>query len=251
MAFGKNALYRGAKGAEVEELQLRLAGFYGTVWDGDFGPATEYQVMAFQRLYMKMNNPTGTVENDTFDAIERFVNEFPIDFIKLRCDCGECEGFGQERFKGEYRPEKAEIEAYHRYEYPGIHKAILHTYRATQFYVQEAGYDLPFITCGYRCWINNEIKGRKSTNHMGKALDCDFPMHSGENKRDDMNRCDAVRGILVEKSNFQIGWGAANRKALEPSNIAPSWIHMDVRSYAPRYLEERYFVKRPDELDRY
>lgn len=250
MAFGQNALTRGTTGPEVEELQLRLAGFYGTVWDGDFGPGTEYQVMAFQRAYMGMDNPTGRVEDDTFGAIERLANEFPIDFTKLGCDCGQCEGFGQMRFKGEYRPEKAKIEAFHRYEYPGIHKAILHTFRAVQFFAQEAGHGVPFFTCGYRCWVNNDNKGRKSTNHMGKALDCDLPMNPGDTKRDDMNRCDAVRGILVEKSNFQIGWGAANRKALEPSNIAPSWIHMDVRSYAPKYLEDRFFIKSSDELDR-
>ncbi|MBU0986045.1 MAG: peptidoglycan-binding protein, partial [Proteobacteria bacterium] len=75
MAFGQNPLYRESKGPEVVELQLRLAGFYGTVWDGDFGPATEYQVMAFQREYMGMAKPTGMVEADTFEAIEWFASE--------------------------------------------------------------------------------------------------------------------------------------------------------------------------------
>lgn len=41
MKIGEKPLQRGDKGANVEELQLRLAGFRGTVWDGDFGPGTE------------------------------------------------------------------------------------------------------------------------------------------------------------------------------------------------------------------
>lgn len=243
MSFRQNTLSRGASGAEVEELQLRLAGFRGTIWDGEFGPGTEIQVIAFQREYMGMSKPTGMVEKDTFEAIERFAKEFPIDLNKLKCTCGQCGGFGQGQFKGKYLDKKLIVEAYHRYEYPGIHKAILHSFRAAQFYAKKAGHGNPLVTCGYRCWIDNKKKGRSSTNHMGKALDIDFPMQTGDTKRDDCERCDAVRGILVEKCNFQIGWGAANRKALEPSQIAPSWIHMDVRCYPSKYLNDKYFVK--------
>jgi len=36
-----------------------------------------------------------------------------------------------------------------------------------------------------------------------------------------------------------------NRKSLEPSNIALSWIHMDVRNYSSNYLDDKYFVKGP------
>lgn len=243
MSFGQNTLSRGVSGAEVEELQLRLAGFRGTIWDGEFGPGTELQVIAFQRDYMEMSKPTGMVEKDTFEAIERLAKEFPIDLNKLKCACGQCGGFGQGQFKGKYLDEKPNEEAYHKYEYPGIHKAILHSFRAAQFYAKKAGYGNPFVTCGYRCWIDNKKNGRSSTNHMGKALDIDLPMQTGDTKRNDCERCDAVRGILVEKCNFQIGWGAANRKALEPSQIAPSWIHMDVRQYPSEYLNDKYFVK--------
>jgi hypothetical protein len=49
--------------------------------------------------------------------------------------------------------------------------------------------------------------------------------------------------VLVELANFQIGWTANNRKALEPKDIAPTWIHMDVRNYERRYLAERFFVR--------
>ena len=77
---------------------------------------------------------------------------------------------------------------------------------------------------------------------MGKAMDCDFPLRQGEDKRDDINRCDSARSILVAKCNFQIGWAGRNQKSLEPANIAPSWIHMDVRSYDKVYLKDDYFV---------
>ena len=84
---------------------------------------------------------------------------------------------------------------------------------------------------------------------MGKALDCDFSLKEGEDKRDDSIRCDKFRGKLVENSNFQIGWYGRNKKSLEPSNIAPTWIHLDVRSFTQNYLQEKYFVKTEQELD--
>jgi len=242
---------RGDRGDRVVELQIRLAGFRGTVWDGIYGPGTELQVMTFQRDYMGIENPTGIVDADTIQAFERFAEEFSIDFEKIKCLCGQCGGFGQNRFKGEYQDGKKGIEAYHKYEYPGIHKAILQAFRAAQFYAVKFGFDRPYLTSGYRCWIQNEKKNRESTNHMGKALDIDFPSKESEDKRDDCKRCDNFRGVLVEKSNFQIGWSANNKKALEPSNIAPTWIHMDVRNFSPSYLEDKYFVKRIEELDRF
>ena len=81
-----------------------------------------------------------------------------------------------------------------------------------------------------------------------KALDGDFPRPPDEDKRDDQNRCDRFRGQLVEKGNFQMGWAASNRKSLEPPSIAPTWIHMDVRQYARRYLADGFFVRSAEEL---
>jgi hypothetical protein len=130
-----------------------------------------------------------------------------------------------------------------------VHKAILQAYRAACFYTSRAGFPRANITSGYRCWEDNKKHGRSSTNHMGKALDMDFPLLPGELKQDDVIRSNQGRGILVEKGNFQIGWGANNRKALEPSEIAPTWIHMDVRCYEPKYLAEEYFVASTEALD--
>lgn len=248
MKLGDRTLSRGTKGKDVAELQMRLSGFRGTLWDGDFGPGTELQVMTFQKDFMKITNPNGIVDSSVISALEQFVATHRIDFKSLICECGKCGGFGQARFKDEYEPGKQGIEAFYRYEYPGIHKAILHAYRALWLYAEQNGNPAPVITCGYRCWIRNEQKQRSTTNHMGKAIDVDFFV-AGEDKKDDCNRCDNIRGMLVEKGNFQIGWGAQNRKALEPADVAPSWVHMDVRAFARDYLDDYFFVKDLEHLD--
>jgi len=242
-------LSRAMTGPAVEELQLRLAGFRGTRWDGFYGPDTELQVITFQKDYMKMATPSGICDNETFLALERFAKEFPIDFQLLRCPCQQCQGFGKNQFKDQYLHGKPPTEANLMYEYPGLHKAILHTYRAAQFYAKPAGFDLPIITSGYRCWNYNRQKGRNTTNHLGKALDIDFPLKSGEDKRDDTRRCDAFRILLSEKCYFQLGWNTNNIKSLEPSNLAPTWVHLDVRCYDRPYLADRFFVKSLEELD--
>jgi len=43
MEYGDRELKKGTKGLDVRELQIRLAGFRGTMPDGDFGPGTELQ----------------------------------------------------------------------------------------------------------------------------------------------------------------------------------------------------------------
>ncbi len=49
MEYGQRILKRGLTGPDVEELQIRLAGFRGTIPDGEFGPGTELQVFQFKR----------------------------------------------------------------------------------------------------------------------------------------------------------------------------------------------------------
>jgi hypothetical protein len=246
MAYGDSTLQKGSEGDEVVELQMRLAGFRGTVPDGDFGPGTELQVAKFQNDYMKTSASTGIVDAATFDAIDKFAVDFPIDFAVLECPCGICTGFGQGRFEGDYRAGKPIVEAYHLYEYPGIHRMLIWAVRALKFYVPQYNF---VINSGYRCAENNKKKNRTSTNHHGKAIDLDVPLGPGEDKQDDMLRSDEIRGILVERSAAQIGWTARNRKALEPSNIAPTWVHYDVRSYDRKFLADKYFCKSLIELD--
>jgi hypothetical protein len=64
-----------------------------------------------------------------------------------------------------------------------------------------------------------------------------------------MERCNEIRGFLVDKSNAQVGWLGSNRKSLEPADIAPTWIHYDVRSYEQKYLMERFFCTDAASLD--
>ena len=274
MKFGDRHLKTGDEGKDVVELQLRLAGFKGTVWDGDFGAATELQVNTFQKDFMGMANPDGIVGPRTYAALDRFANEFPISFEKIFCpqNAGnhravcDCQGFGQNRFKKLfYKPNSYTLtwsrtglekmkERRHQYEYPGIHKAVLHTYRAFLFYASGGKYRDPSITSGYRCHINNVSKRRRSTNHMGKALDFTFDVPSGATKRD---VCNDARQLLVDKSNCQIRWQNDNQKALEPGwpgrngeFIATTWVHLDVRNYDPeKYLLPHFFVRSEAELD--
>lgn len=246
MTYGESELQKGSEGEDVVELQMRLAGFRGTLPDGEFGPGTELQVVTFQKDYMNGAVPTGIVDSATFAEINRFAAEHPFDFADLACPCGVCDGFGQRRFRDEYRPDKPKIEAYHLYEYPGIHRMLLWAVRAIRFYLPQ--YDF-VINSAYRCAENNKQKGRTSTNHHGKAIDFDVPLGPGEDKQDDMRRCDEVRGLVVERSAAQIGWSARNRKSLEPSNIAPTWVHYDVRSYDRKFLADEYFCTTAERLD--
>jgi hypothetical protein len=247
MQYGQRVIQRGMQGDDVEELQIRLAGFRGTIPDGDFGPGTELQVVNFQRDVMKMTEQTGIVDQETMAAIDTFAEKYPFDFETLKCPCGKCDGFGQGRFRSSYRHGKPHTERNHRYEYPGIHRMLLWAIRAIFFYVPDQTF---IITSGYRCEEDNERRGRKSSNHHGKAVDIDILRALGEDKRDDMNRCEEIRGLIVEKSYAQIGWAAANRKAFEPQDIAPTWIHYDVRCYESKYLEDRFFCTTLEELDR-
>ncbi len=247
MAYGERTMQKGDRGDDVRELQMRLAGFRGTVPDGVFGSGTELQVTVFQRDFMGERRPTGAADPPTLQAIVEFAQRFPLDFESMKCPCGVCDGFGRGLFKGRYRPGQPHIEAYYRYEYPGMHRMLLWSVRAAFFYMPEYSF---LINSGYRCSERNKQRGRTSTNHHGKAIDLDVPPQLGEDKRDDMRRCDLIRGKLVELANAQIGWAATNRKALEPSDIAPTWVHYDVRTYERKYLKDTDFVKTPEELDR-
>ena len=190
MKFGDRSLKKGDEGSDVVELQLRLAGFKGTVWDGKFGPKTERQVKQFQKDFMGMAAASGKVDDNTFTAIDDFAQQFKISFTEpLTCiycsrnDGQFCtrEGFGQQRFRSIYLKSRSPIkldwsrlnqrqdeERRHQYEYPGMHKAVLHTFRAFQFYGSRDSIPPAIITSGYRCHINNVRRSRTSTNHRAR-----------------------------------------------------------------------------------
>ena len=245
-AYGERLLQKDMSGPDVAELQLRLAGFRGTLLDGEFGPGTEMQVQKFQADAMKMASPTRIVDGATFRAIDDFAKNFPIDFAQLKCRCGQCSGFGQQRFKGRYMPGGEGREVSNRYEYPGIHRLILWATRALYFYMPEVKFT---FSSGYRCSIDNQQHNRSTTNHHGKAVDIQPPRKPGLGERDHMANCEAIRGLLVERSNAQVGWAAKNRKALESANDAPTWVHYDVREYESKYLADAYFCTDQASLD--
>lgn len=237
--YGTKILSLNSSGEDVEELQIRLAGFSGTTPDGKFGPGVEKQVRQFQTDFMKIDS-TGIVDEQTFLAIDKFADLFPLNFSKLKCECGKCPGFGTQQNKGLYIQGKPHIEAFHLYEYPGIHRLILWATRAIYFYFPQ----YKFIeSCGYRCTIRNQQKGRTTVNHMGKAIDFDTILGKDDDKNDDMARCNLIRATAVQKSNAQVGWSGANMKSFEPANIAPTWVHYDVREFEAKYLEDRFFCK--------
>ena len=105
------------------------------------------------------------------------------------------------------------------------------------------------VNSAYRCSIDNEVHGRTSTNHQGRAIDLDIELTPGERNVDDRRKCDEARGRLVATADAQVGWGAPNRKALEPAEIAPTWVHYDVRCYEPKYLGDGMFCRTAAELD--
>lgn len=241
-----STLSRGMSGEEVRLLQIKLGGFRGTILDGQFGPGTELQVIQFQKDFMKMAVPTGIVDQTTSAAIAEFAKKFPFDFNQIRCKCGKCPGFGNGLHKGEYQAGMPKLEMYNLYEYPGVHKLTLWAARAIFFYHPQFKF---VVTSCYRCEQDNIQNNRTSTNHRGKAIDIDVPLMPGDDKTKDMARCEAIRGKMVELGNWQMSWGANNRKAFEPSNIAPTWVHSDVRQYDQSVLADRYFVKTLAELD--
>jgi hypothetical protein len=213
MGYGEREMKPGDEGVDVAELQTRLAGFRGTVPDGQYGAGTQLQVTKFQEDFMGMRTASGVADRSTLAAIADFARQYPLDFAALRCPCRVCDGFGRGQFKAQYRPGAAKTEQNYLYEYPGIHRMLLWAMRAVFFYCRDYKFA---ITSGYRCSERNKQQGRTSTNHHGKAVDFDPVEPAAEDKREDMRRCDSIRGIIVEKSNAQIGWNAANRNRSSP-----------------------------------
>lgn len=227
----------GDKGKDVEKLQIMLAGFAGGVWDGDFGPGTEKQVKKFQKDYMKMENPTGIVDKKTEEAIQDFDKRYPVNFKKLKCQCGKCDGYGKGRFLGKYRDNKKENRFY-LYERPGVHMVIIYMIKYAMFINPKP----VIITSGYRCEDDNIRAGRTSVNHRGNAVDLDI-VEKINDRKIDMQNNNLLRKLLVENSNCQIGWGKKNVKSLEPAEISPTWLHCDIREYDPKYLDDRFYLK--------
>ncbi len=214
-------------------LQCNLAAFgsctkYGP--DGKLGDAFYKSVKLFKSKIMKHVNPTGAIDDNVRSAIHDMISN--LNPFKLKCKCGECEGFGHGSMLDQYRDGKPHIEAYCQYEYPYIsHMTIGAAAGIIAMYPDETWE----ISSGYRCHIDNKQHGRTSTNHMGKAIDL-RPVSIPFNNRAEY--CDNIRNELVSLSTFQDGWSESNKLALEPSRIAPTWVHLDCRQFDHKWIIE-------------
>ena len=245
---------KGDKGKVVLEINFRLAGFGGLLPTEEYTELTEKGVKQFQRDYMKMANPSGVVDSQTLEAIDDFSEKYRENLNDYKCKCGVCSGFGNRQFKNEYTKE-LQIEAGHKYEYPGIHQSLLWAVSASRFYFTEqlgGKFSIMAISSGYRCWEHSITKSKKTTNHMGKAVDILFNKN-GERTResDDMDElrekiyCDFI-GAPKQGGNdkTKFGWLACKFGLESTSQGAPNWVHLDVREFDPaKYLKDVFFIK--------
>ncbi len=243
----------GDTGPLIEELNVRLMGFGGTVSPGvpfnQFTARTEAAVRQFQRDVMGVG-PTGKVCGGFLRALDSFRERYPVSLTAMRCRCGHCSGFGNG-----YRDSKAvrmfknaaKETPYHGTEFPGMHRALLWSMKAALFYVsvtdKALGYKFLRVSSGYRCWHDNKAHSRKSTNHMGNALDLQFT------KGASTTRCagadvDALRAkVFVKRLGAQLGWPESNLISLETAQQgATSWVHFDVREFDASYKDSRYYA---------
>ena len=252
-----NPAYRkGDKGPLILEINFRLAGFGGLLPTDEFTELTEKGVKQFQTDYMKIT-PTGEVDSNTLDAIDEFCDKYRENVDNYKCKCGECDGFGKGQFKGEYRPGKSKIEAYHNYEYPGMHQSLLWAVSAARYYLTQkfdGKYSINCVSSGYRCWLHPITISKKTTNHMGKAVDLHFNK-DGQRTRESSDMDLLRENIFCDEMGAPYNRGAfgweINKFGLEPfefkrgkKNGATSWVHVDVREFqSAKYLKDEYFIK--------
>ena len=238
-ASGGKVLRIGDTGSDVVEMQRMLIGWGSkaqpVVLDGIFGTTAESALKRFQSAHNL--TPTGIYDELTDNECNQEVARHAFPLENCKCPCGECGGFGQAQFENEYILGKPAVEAYYRYEYPGIDETLIWAVRAL---MHRAGIPKIIITSGYRCWIYNKQTGRNTTNHLGKAIDF-ISVRAGEHNRNihqkiECPECARVRRIGIEECGFQPGWTYVNRVSFEmPIHGAYTWIHIDTRQI-PRNL---------------
>lgn len=275
-------------GKLIQEINIRLAGFGGNVPTKEFDERTENTIRQFQRDYMGIT-PTGKICGGLLKAIDEFSSKFDLSskiWEDLDCSCStrgqtlafktrsgkelnQCQGWGDQSGKDEYRGGHTKNEAYHNYEYPGLHRSLLFGLKGLLFYIsKQSEYKFAHISSGYRC----RFKQYESTNHQGKAIDMQFEkgskLISGE-KYDNLPILRDIRDkFFVKYLNVKKSWKndngtvAVNHFSVEPIDLLYkangkvrydhtfSWIHLDVRQYEEEYLHDEYFCKSKETLNR-
>ncbi|AZA93108.1 Predicted chitinase [Chryseobacterium nakagawai] len=272
---GKFCIDKNAPPSElIREINIRLSGFGGNVPTDKFTDRSEKMVKQFQKDYMKVPE-TGKVCGNVLRAIDEFSKNFDISttfWNQMKCDCStkgkkatsvlrgiqetnSCDGFGDGTGKGTYKS-TSKTEAYHKYEYPGIHRSLLFGFKALQFYFsKQTTYKIDHFTSGYRC----RFKNYSTTNHQGKAIDMQFSKGTwairGENKKNLVELRNMRDTLFVKYLGAQKEWPNTNLFSIEPIDLLYnskgkvrfdhtfSWIHMDVRQFDAQYLEDKYFCK--------
>ena len=224
---------------------------------------------------------TGKICGNVLRAIDDFSLKFDISttqWSEIKCSCGtkgkkstsklrgiseinNCKGFGDKTGKDTYK-NNVNDEAFHKYEYPGVHRTLLFGLKALNFYFSKnTTYSLDHITSGYRC----RFKNYKTTNHQGKAIDIQFSKGSWQIRGPQKKNLDTLRdirdNIYVKYLGAQKNWPDSNKFSIEPIDLLYyadgslrydhtfSWIHMDVREFEEIYLNDEYFCKNSLELN--
>lgn len=277
---GKYCIKKGDKSELIREINIRLAGFGGNVPTDEFTDKTEKMIKQFQKDYMKVPE-TGKICGNVLRAIDDFSTKFDITagwWEQLKCSCktkgkqatsklrgiketNNCKGFGDSTGKGTYKSNTKD-EAYHKYEYPGIHRSLLFGFKALRFYFSlQKTYSFDSFSSGYRC----RFKNYTTTNHQGKAIDMQFSKGTWAIRKADKKNLKELReirdSIFIKYLGAQNQWPAKDKFSIEPIDLLYdkkgnvrfdhtfSWIHMDVREFNSQYLEDKYFCKSLTELN--
>lgn len=242
----------GDKGALIEEINIRLMGFGGTAAEGksfeEFTTKTEAAVKRFQEHYMGVAG-TGKVCGAVLVALDEFRTKFPIRFSSMLCQCKHCKGFGNRYNTSEKSgvKNKAGTSWVNGREYPGIHRALIWGFRAALFYTSvkdvALGYKFLKVSSGYRCWMDNNAHSRRTTNHMGNALDLQFTKGGAKTRCAGADVDNLRSKIFIARMGAQLSWPNKNKLSLEPASAgATSWVHVDVREFDDRLKADRYYA---------
>ena len=258
----------GDKGALVEEINIRLTGFGGTISPpqplNEFTAQTETAVKQFQRDYMGVAE-AGKVCGPVLRALDEFREKYPVTLANMMCNCGKCDGFGNGYTDSSqakmYKDEKKKT-GYAGIEYPGIHRSVLWAFRAALFYTQDKDKTLEYgffkVSSGYRCWFQNAgyrngvVKDdpKSTINHMGNALDLQFKKGQATTRCEGKDVDELREKIFVTRLGAQMGWGKTNKLSLEPASAgATSWVHVDVREFGDTYKADRYYATKQTYAD--
>jgi hypothetical protein len=251
-------LKKNDSGIAVQEASVRLAGFGGSLPTSIFNDQLEKCVKQFQKDFMEVPQPSGQIDELTARAIDDFGDKYSLDISALKCPCGSCSGFGNGKYP-DSETNYSGSEAFHKYEFPGIHRSLLWAVRSLSFYLSKnkpLKLKIDSFSSGYRCHINNTQHSRTSTNHMGKAIDIKIAFHEGNTwKSGELEVCNIVRNLCQDKMSAKVEWDHLDGFSLEPgsggSANAPTWVHLDVRTFnRANYLQDLFFAKDVSQMNK-